>query len=270
MKLLPLSAVVLAVASAAHAQTLVSYEFTGATTLPVPATSVEAGLTASGITKGNILNVVPNANLLSVGPDGSSSDANSAVTLGYYIQFTVTPAAGKKLDLGALIFKVRRETAATLGWVVRSSVDNFSTTLRTEDIPVISPTFGSVSVPLPAAQFSDLAGPVTFRIYTYQAAAASFADYDDIQLIGRVDSRPSVGVFSAKNVVTTRARLNLTGTAFDDSRVVRVTVNGRAAAGTANWRAAVRLAARVTRVRIVATDDSGANSAPVVLRVRRL
>jgi hypothetical protein len=260
----------LAVASFAEAQTLVSYEFTGATTLPVPATTVASGVTVSGISKGNILNVVPNANLISVGPDGGTSTAITAVTLGHYIEFTVTPATGSKLDLGALIFKVRREQAGAMGWVVRSSRDNFAADLGTEDIPTVSPTFTTAAVALPAAQFSGVAGPVTFRVYTYQAAALYFADYDDIQLIGGTDNPPSVGVFSPKRVVTTKSRLNLTGVAFDDLGVASVNVNGKAAAGTANWRAKVRLKNGNNRVRIFATDTGGAVSTTLTLRVKRI
>jgi len=258
----------LALAATAAAQTLVSYEFTGATTLPVPPTSVGAGVAATGITKGNILNVVPNNNLLSVGPDGNASTASSAVSSGYYFEFTVTPTVVGKLDLGALLFKVRREQAGGMGWVVRSSVDNFGADIATAAIPTVSPTFSGVGISLPVAQFTGLGGPVTFRIYTYQDAALYFADYDDVQLVGNIDHRPTVGVFSQRNVVTARSRLLLTGAAYDDKGVVRVTVNGRRAAGTRNWRAIVSLRPGINRVRIIATDTAGSVSTALNIRVR--
>ncbi len=82
---------------------------------------------------------------------------------------------------------------------------------------------------------------MTFRIYTYQTTAAEFADYDDIRVIGLVDAPPVVSVFSNKRVLTTRGSILLTGIASDDIGVKSVTVNGRMANGTTDWRARVRL-----------------------------
>lgn len=268
MKTLPLLLISLALASTARAQVLVSYEFSGpAAPLPIPATSIGTGIAASGISKGNILNVVQNANVLAVGPDGNASTAITAVTIGYYIEFTVTPLAGRKLDLGALLFKVSREQAGNMGWVVRSSRDSFAANLGTEGIPTISPAMTTAAVSLPAAQFSGVTEPVIFRIYTYQDAALYFADYDDIQLIGRTDNPPSVGVSSPKRVITTKPLIVLSGVAFDDKSVASVSVNGRPAAGTTNWRSRVKLKNGTNRVRIFATDSSGSVSSTLVVRV---
>ncbi len=87
----------------------------------------------------NITNVVTYQDIngefsLGVGPINGSTSAALAVTLQQYFEFTVRPPAGSKLNLAALVFKARREQANNVGWVVRSSVDNYSTNLATTDI----------------------------------------------------------------------------------------------------------------------------------------
>jgi hypothetical protein len=254
-----------------RAQVIVSYELTGGDFQP---TTLAGGVTATPLnnTGSNLVNFVAFDNAVAANPAFPPlvNTPALAVSNAQFFQFTVTPPPGAKLNLAGLVFQARREQAQMVGWVVRSSVDGFSTNLGTSDIPSVLPTFTPFGISLPASAFSGITSEVTFRIYTYQSDVVLFADYDNIQLLGVTDAPPVVSVFSNKRVTTAKARLKLTGVAFDDIGVQQVTVNSKVAAGTTSWRATVRLKPGRNKIRILATDVNGAVSRPVTIRVKRI
>jgi hypothetical protein len=270
--ILPSIAFLLTSATAGFSQTVVSYQANGGSLAP---TSVSSNATASNMNAtGSALLDFTTVSFAGVSftaqPTLATTTPALAVTNAQYFQFTVTPNPDRRLDLGALVFRVAKGGVSDpRGWVVRSSLDGFSTDLADGIVPTVHPTFTSFSTILPAT-FTNLASAVTFRFYTYcTGGGGEVLTYDDITLLGLVNTPPVVVAFSSKKVMTTASRLRLAGVAIDDVGVQAVTVNGKPAKGTNNWKSTVRLTKRNTKILIVATDTSGLVSDTFTIRVRR-
>ena len=108
-------------------------------------------------------------------------------------KFTLTANAGFLLDLSSLTFDVMRGGGSTpRGYDVRSSVDNFAATLRTEDVQTVRPVFTPISIDLSGAPFQDLS-TITFKIFGYSPGTGSSLDYDNIVVNGMTVTLPVTG-----------------------------------------------------------------------------
>ena len=121
----------------------------------------------------------PSAPFLRVDPQGNSTTPELAITNNKYFQFTITPTTGTLLPQ-SLEFDAARGGAGTpRGYAVRSSADNFASTISSADLATVRPLFTHVTIPLTAPQFQGLSS-LTFRVYSYSPAAGNSVDYDNI------------------------------------------------------------------------------------------
>ena len=97
--------------------------------------------------------------------------------------FTVAPAAGKSMNLRALQLDERRSATGIRSWAVRSSLDGFAADLALFTVP--DDTLARTQTVQLPAQFRNLAAPVEFRIFGFQAEAAGGTwRVDNVALIG--------------------------------------------------------------------------------------
>ena len=231
-------------------------------------TATPLGTTSSGleafIASGIIIGTA------SANPGAGSTSAALAVANNEFFEFTITPPPGSKLNFAALVFEASRGGASTpRGWVVRSSVDGFGSDLATGEIPNQFPTLTPYSAVLPAADFTGIPAPVTFRIDSFVPASGEVVLYDNIQVLGLIDRPPVVSIHSPSKVHTSARHFKLNGVAFDDVAVDSVRANGKLLKGTNVWKTRIKLRKRVTKVRVVATDSAGLQSQPAKVKIIR-
>lgn len=166
----------------ARAQTvdveLVRYEFPGWPPGSLDPSLIEFNLSASSVnftgstaSQGSF-SALPAQNVLSVLFDSRSLTLADAFSNNSYFQFMVVPDMGYSLDLTSLEFDVAVELIAPSSYEVRSSVDNYSTSLFSGT--PFSIGFFPVSVPLTEAAFQGIVEPVTFRFYGYGTLGPCF------------------------------------------------------------------------------------------------
>ena len=131
------------------------------------------------------------APFLRVDPQAVVSNIDAAIANNKYFTITFTPGDGFEMDLASLAFNVMRDGATVpRGYGVRSSADNYASTLSTAVVGTTKPTFTPVSVDLSAAAFQDRTDPLTFRFYVFGPGSGSAVDFDDIVLNGTVVAMP--------------------------------------------------------------------------------
>jgi hypothetical protein len=102
--------------------------------------------------------------------------------------FTLTANTGFVLNLASLNFDTMRGGASTpRGYEVRSSVDNFATTLARADVPTARPALTPVAIDLSGSVFQNLSA-ITFKSYSYTTGAGVSMDYDSIVVNGLTSS----------------------------------------------------------------------------------
>ena len=167
---------------------------TGLTATPVRDPMSTVGIEISSAPAG--ATIPPNAPFLRLDPQGSSTSAAAAIAGNKYFEFTLTPEAGYQFTLDSIAFDVTRGGGSTpRGYVLRSSVDNFTADLAGGDLTTARPTYTPVSVTL-GSTYADLTTPVTFRFYNYAPAAGNSIDYDNISLSGTITAVPEPGTLA--------------------------------------------------------------------------
>ena len=236
-------------------------------------TGVAEGVTATPLntTGSSLPDLEIYEGLIETEPVADSTSAALAVDYDQFFQFTLTPGANRKLDLGVVTFEADYEDAGSpRGWVLRSSIDGFSTDLASEEVWTEHPVLSFFSIRLPEDQFLGLTEPVTFRIYTYASGGGDrILDFDNIQVLGTVDMPPRILLRGPTKVRTSKPRYRVRGFAYDDDRVARVLANGKVLRGKDYWTTTVRVRARTTKVRFYAIDSAGLVSRQVLFRVIR-
>lgn len=175
---------------------LVEYDFTASS---FAATTTTTGVSGSNVTDGSVSTPTSAGNngyasdpVISISPALGATTTETAVSTNSYIQFTLTPNAGKRVSLTTLTFNAARGGAATpRGYDVRSSVDGYAATLGTADLSTQRPTFTPVSIDLSGANFQNQTSAITFRIYVYAPSTANVIDIDSISINGAVLDVPS-------------------------------------------------------------------------------
>lgn len=121
-----------------------------------------------------------------------STGPAEAIANQQYFEFDVFPDGGFEFNIWSLLFdSARGGASAPRGWVLRSSLDGFSTTLGQAEIPTAQPDLTAFEVPL-GPEFTDLTDPVTFRFYGYAPESPGVGLYfDNIVVMGEVVPEPS-------------------------------------------------------------------------------
>lgn len=157
---------VLALAVPAAAQ-IATYDFTGSPGNQAnnPASGVDPNLTASvldrgpGVTAGNAVNSI-----------SSSGWSTAALDVDDYYQFTLSANAGFTLDLDSIVFSERRSGTGIRDIAIRTSLDSFTANVFTANVPDDTLTRRQNAVFGPT--FDSVIGPLTIRIYGFNAEAA--------------------------------------------------------------------------------------------------
>jgi hypothetical protein len=166
--------------------TLGQWSFTAGVLSP---TTEDAQVSASNVTSGGLTQPVSASGagfatdpVLKIYPNSGATSETAAVNTNSYFEFTIQASAAKKIDVSALSFHVSRGGASTpRGWALRSSGDNFTTTIAGETIPTQLTTWTSVAVPL---DFADQTDQLQFRMFAYAPAASNIIYFDDIAILG--------------------------------------------------------------------------------------
>jgi hypothetical protein len=150
-----------------HATDLARWDFSGlsGTSASAPATSLDPAVQSAGdITRGGGLTAASASGGFSSSAwtTGNAPDAND------FYQFSITPAPGSILDIDTLHFAEERTATGVTFFEVRSSMDNFASTIGAAIAVPDDTAKRDQSLTLGAA-FDAIAAPVTFRIYGYAA-----------------------------------------------------------------------------------------------------
>lgn len=112
------------------------------------------------------------------GTDATSrTEEAAAVTANDYYGFTITPDAGASLSLTTLSYDFSRSGTYSGRIFVRSSLDGFTSTIHTNDLPTSTNTLGAATPINLTAGFANLTEAVTFRFY-FADNSASLTDVD--------------------------------------------------------------------------------------------
>jgi hypothetical protein len=134
--------------------------------------------------------------------DALAVDAATAVEQQVYFEFNIPVVPNGALTLTNLSFNIARSGANTpAGYVVRSSVDGFTTDLATADVATQRTTYTAVSIDL-GSDFIAVTDSVLFRVYIYTPNTGESMDLDDIIVTGDSIKYESVAAFkNHKDVV---------------------------------------------------------------------
>lgn len=143
-------------------------------------------------TAGQVVN--PNISVSGIGYVGVNAEPNAAnryntkywnltstIDLTKYLYFTITPDPGFAIDFTSFTFTSQVSSAVAPNTVVvRSSMDGYTSDLG-------SPGITGGTIPLSAAAFQNVTGPISFRVYTSGAtnSTATFS-INDFDFAGKV------------------------------------------------------------------------------------
>lgn len=167
--------------------TLANYNFGDAS-----ATNVAAGLALSNIDASNVLTPsfdhtgggAATAPVFRLYPKLGTVNADGAVAVGSYFEFTITPNANKKFTLAAINFAASRAgtNGGERGFALRTSADAYATNVLTSAITSVQPAVENFSAPL---TITDRTTPLTVRIYAYSPESQGH-NYDSFVIDGSV------------------------------------------------------------------------------------
>src|SRR6218665_823234 len=125
----------------------------------------DGNISATGIGRGPGLIAAAAADIYSV-----TGWNTPAVDLTAYLEFTLTPNTGFKINFTSQEFRCNLSGAPNLTpYVVRSSIDNY-----TSNIPFSQATFGAPTiVNLTGSSFQNVTTPITFRLYPFGGSGST-------------------------------------------------------------------------------------------------
>lgn len=196
--------------------TLLEYLFTGSTAGP---TTQAAGVTGGNVTNGSLSTFSIStgdgwASVPVVSGNGASSatTAAKAVTYNSYFYWSVTPDAGKTLNLTLLHFHAGRGgTTTPRGIKVRSSLDSYAGDLYSATVDTATPTWSDISIDLSGAGYQGLSSAFTFRFYIWTPTTSNAVDVDEIRLEGTISSASAL---SGKNGLAVASIKSVNGLAI--------------------------------------------------------
>jgi hypothetical protein len=236
-------------------------QFTGASACP---TNGNTGLapvnaTASAVSR-NTLTCTGTANVL----NSTTLNNTAAINDASYIQFSVSAAAGYKLNLSSLYFFRQVSSTAPSQLAIRYSTDGFATTNYVQYAAPSSPATGTYLT----WDFTDFSTPVggtvTFRLYPYgtqradgtgNASSAGTFRVDDITVFGTIssDCYEWNGLVSNEWTVAGNWCGNAVPSVYDDVTIAATANNPVIATGTANSRSLTLAAGALLTVNSGAT-----------------
>lgn len=209
-----------------------------------------------------------------LGASNGSDNFSGIVNPNEYYSVTLTPQAGFVVTLSSITFTLQRTTTGIRQYVVRSSADNYATNLpasiaqASANLSVVAGNIFQVidastsnlaylgsTVTLGGTGYTNVSGPVTFRLYGFNAEMASGTfSIDDVKITGSTTAinAPTINGFTpASGPVGTS--VTITGAYFTASTTVAF--NGVAASSVAVTNAST----------LTAIVPSGATSGPITV-----
>ncbi len=185
----------LALAGTSRAGSLVTYTFinTSSPTNVDPHVTVVPDLVFGFGIGTATYNSIPNVLALTGSPASTSA---AAVAANNYFQFTIIPSAGYALNLTTLLFsEAAPPFAPTVGYDVRTSIDNFSADVQSQNnitAPYYSPQ--PIGVGLFGPAYQDITTPLTVRIYSFNVGGTGanipLGAFNNLSLNGSVSAVP--------------------------------------------------------------------------------
>jgi hypothetical protein len=160
----------------------------------------------SAMSRGSGINPNKNSNSFSA----SAWTTSATIDLNNYFEFTITPNVNTTLSLSSLSLSERRSLTGIRKWEVRSSVDNYATTLENVfSVPDDDFVRDNQTINFPATSaYSAATSAITFRIYGYEAEGSSGTwKIDNVKLFGTTTLPISLSAFEVK---TNSQHINLT------------------------------------------------------------
>ena len=147
------------------------------------------------------------------------ANGTNTVNTSEYFGFTVTPSAGYNLTLTQLSLNQRYDRDPASGvtkWVLRSSLDNFTSNIAVDTVTLIMQTD---VINLPAGSFTNI-GAVTFRFYLLNVNTTLLVNWrnDEVTLNGTVNTavplpaNPANPTSNSPQCATPGVTMNFTGT----------------------------------------------------------
>ena len=165
----------------------------------------------------------------SAGPASGATSAALAVTTGSYFYISLTPISGKNMSLTNMTFNAARGGAATpRGYQVRSSADDFASSLGGADLLTQRPDFTPVTIDLSGAAFQNVTGTITFNIYIYGPSTTTVVDWDDLVINGTIANAGTVDQEGFRWRADDGSQTTATWLAAQDTDIIRpVSTNTR-------------------------------------------
>lgn len=188
---------------------LLAWDFAGGAgnEASVAATSVDANLNSSNVTRGAGINAASLPNGFSSTNYTASGTLSNAVTNNQYFQFTLNPKAGYQASLSTLDANLRRSSTGPNAYQWKYSLDGFATAGVDIGSPVSFTNAATTGVAqtqidlsgISALQNISTVNTVTFRLYPYGASATggTFAfglpttPVNDIAITGTTAAAPT-------------------------------------------------------------------------------
>lgn len=143
----------------------------------------DANITVSGVGRGS--GIADNAGTGRYNAKGWTN--TTSIDADDYFTFTLTPNSGYKINFASLDFTLQRSNTGPANFSVRSSRDNYATSIET--IPATGTTGSPKTVSLSGATFQNITSAITFRIYGYDASGPTgTASINDFTFNGQVVS----------------------------------------------------------------------------------
>lgn len=172
------AAILVLVSVGAHAAVLVQYDFTNTftnnntNTASSAASTTVANTTASAFATNGMVGVRSTSSPSSTGNPSfavTTTQMGGSIDTNEYLNFSLSADSGYVLNLSSLSFAVANAGSAPLPngqWQVRSSLDNYATSLGTFSSNTTTSTFETKSVSLTGSQFQNLSS-IQFRFYLW-------------------------------------------------------------------------------------------------------
>ena len=192
-------------------QTTFTWNFGTSAANPAPSSGSLANLTVGNITIGNILGTVTMLSTTSAssgytGATGQYNAGNAARTGALvtgtngsaYFEIILTPASGYCVNISSINFGTRSTGTAPKNFTVRTSIDNYASSIASDTIPSTSAWF--LKNPTTISTSGLVSTSVTLRIYGYNGAGSPSSNtinwrIDDLN-IGLSVSSPSTPTIS--------------------------------------------------------------------------